>query len=129
MSGRLKRGEFLAVLLLVISSAQVDADDGGPRLATVIAVEQDALVISIDDAPQRALQRIPLTGALRHGDWQQGMAVRIWPGAGARSGPRVTPAGVSGSVDRTGVRRRLSRGARSAAGSRRGASGGGRGGR
>ncbi|MBK5969228.1 MULTISPECIES: hypothetical protein [Thiorhodovibrio] len=109
----------------------------GPQLGTLVKIEQDVLIVELDDAPDGESTRIPITGRARDIAWQPGMSVRVWlgaadAGAGADA-TRVTPIGASGAgVDRTGVRRRLSRGSAGGhgglgAGSRGG--GGGRGGR
>lgn len=95
-----------------------------PRLGTLMDIEPEVLIVVFDDAPEQEPQRIPITGRARDIIWQPGMAVRVWPADSARATARVSPIGLGGSgLDRTGVRRRLSRGGR--LGGRGTASGGG----
>lgn len=119
--------------LLVALGTGIAPAEPGPRLGTLIDVEENALLVTLEDEPESEPQRIPLSAHEQATDWQPGMQVRIWSGAGDSAGARISPVGASASgADLTGVRRRLSRGSQGGRGSNIGGgrSGGrGRGGR
>lgn len=125
---RLLRGGRWMLLLLALLGSRISTADEGPRLGTVVGVEQAALLVRFEDAPGTDAQRIALSGRSGQVDWQPGMPVRVWPGSADQTGSRVTPVGVAGGFDRTGVRRRLSRGARGGGFGSSGPRGAGRGG-
>jgi hypothetical protein len=125
-------------LLVAVLSLPETSVAEGPRLGTVIDVQPEALVIQFDVLPDATLnndpasrgdaetERIPLSGQAGRVTWQPGMPVRVWPNTTARSGPRIQPIGATGGFDRTGVRRRLSKGSQRGG---RGSPGGGHSGR
>lgn len=123
-------GVFTLSATLVYLSITVSlAADNSPRLGRVVEVQPDALLIEYDDAPGAQPESVPLTGQGGRSDWAAGMPVRVWSGTAARAGTRIQPTGATGGFDRTGVRRRLSRGTEGRGRAGPGSGRGGRGGR
>ena len=111
-------------------SSPVDAQE--PRLARVLAIEPDAVTLSLESSAGSTTQTlvVPIAEGDRPLGIRVGGLVRLWPGPeslrnGSLAGARLDVlGGASGVQDRTGVRARLMQGTRHGASGRSGGRGG-----